>query len=120
MLERARFESEHGDAAAAVTLARAAYASRPSIHSADALAWALYRAGNVDGAARFMREALRLNTQDATLHFHAGMIAAARGDTAAAATHLQTALRLNPHFSRAQAEAARAQLAALNSEISRR
>lgn len=112
-LERARFESDHGDATTAVTLARAAYASRPGIHSADALAWALYRNGSFDEAARFMREALRLNTQDAALHFHAGMIAAARGDTDAASAHLQHALDLNPSFDFLHAPRAAATLATL-------
>lgn len=111
-LERARFESEHGDAALGLTLARAAHQRRANIHSADALAWALYRNSLYDEAAAMMRVALRLNTQDAMLHFHAGMIDAARGDTASARTHLSRALALNPHFSPAAAAKARAWLLA--------
>ena len=66
-LERARFESEHGDAALALTLARSAQQRRANIHSADALAWALHRNGQNNEAAAVMRDALRLNTQDAML-----------------------------------------------------
>ncbi len=111
-LERARFENDHGDAALALTLARAAHQRRANIHSADALAWALFRNGRPDEAASIMRDALRLNTQDAMVHFHAGMIDAARGDTASARTHLSRALAINPHFSPAAAAEARAWLRA--------
>ena len=45
-MELALFDADHGsDAAATVRRARAAYAARPGIYAADALAWALYRAG---------------------------------------------------------------------------
>ncbi len=111
-LERARFETDHGDAAKALTLARAAHLQRATIHSADALAWALHRNGRHIEAAILMRHALRLNTQDAMLHFHAGMIDAARGETASAKAHLSRALALNPHFSPAAAAEARAWLRA--------
>ena len=111
-LERARFESEHGDIALALKLARAAHRQRATIHSADALAWALHRNSQHDAAATVMRAAMRLNTQDAMLHFHAGMIDAARGDTASAKSHLSRALALNPHFSPAAAAEARSWLRA--------
>lgn len=99
-LELALFYANHGtDLAAAVAQARAAYAQRPTLYAADILAWALYRHGDYAEAWRYSQEALRLGTQDALLHFHAGMIAQKRGDIAAAQTHLQTALRINPYFS---------------------
>ena len=37
-------------------------------------------------------------TQDARMHYHAGRIALARGDSAGARKHLETALTLNPFF----------------------
>jgi tetratricopeptide (TPR) repeat protein len=110
-LELALFEADHGkDPAATVTRARAAYAARPSIYAADALAWALYRGGQHDEAARYSAEALRLGTRDANLHYHAGMIAIARGELAAAREHLETALAINPYFSPLRAPMARAAL----------
>lgn len=110
-LEMALFEADHGgDPAATVALARRAYADRPSIHSADTLAWALYRAGRLDEARLYSHEALRLGTRDALLHYHAGMIALAAGDQAVAREHLDTALSINPYFSLSHAPAARAAL----------
>ena len=113
-MELALFEAEHGDAAQAVTLARAAYAQRPSIYAADALAWALYQHGEPAEAARFSRLALRLGTRDALLHFHAGRIALALGDQAAARAHLETALAINRAFSVRYAPVARALLVTLS------
>ncbi len=114
-LEFALFDADHprpgADPRAVVTQARAALAERPSIYAHDVLAWALYRAGEYDEAARESEQALRLGTQDASLHFHAGMIAHARGDRAAAREHLEMALRLNPNFSILHAPEARAILA---------
>jgi tetratricopeptide (TPR) repeat protein len=107
-MELALFEADHGkDAAATVARARTAYAHRPSIYAADALAWALYSAGQYDEAARYSVESLRLGTRDANLHYHAGMIARARGDEAAAREHLETALAINPYFSLLRAPLAR-------------
>ena len=99
-LEMALFTASHGnDPAAAVQQARTAHAERPTIYAADTLAWALYQQGEYAEAWQFSQEALRLGTKDSLLHFHAGMIAAKLGDTAAARTHLQNALDINPHFS---------------------
>jgi tetratricopeptide (TPR) repeat protein len=112
-MELALFAADHGgDAAATVQLARAAYAVRPSIHAADVLAWALYRAGQFQEAQRFSQRALRLGTQDALMHFHAGMIAQALGDYAQGREDLARALAINPHFSIRYADEARRALAA--------
>jgi tetratricopeptide (TPR) repeat protein len=105
-LESALFEANHGDPATAVTLARAAYEARPSIHAADALAWALYQAGQPGEALAYSEEALRLGTQNALFEYHAGMIHSALGDTEAATKHLQAAVDINPHFSLLYAEEA--------------
>ena len=112
-LELALFEADHGDPAVALDMARRAYEQRPSIHAADTLAWANYRAGDYAAAGPLMQEALRLNTQDAQLLYHAGMIAAARERPAEARDYLNRALQLNPHFDFVQAEQARGTLAAL-------
>ena len=44
-------------------------------------------------------EALRLGTQDALLHFHAGVIAQALGDDADATVHFGRSQEINPYFS---------------------
>ena len=99
-LEMALFNASHGhDGATTVTEARAAYAERPTIYGADALAWALYQNGEFAEAWTKSQEALKLGTKDASLYFHAGMIAQALGDTAAAREHLEQVLAINPHFS---------------------
>ena len=75
--EIAVFEADHGDADRAVRLARRGYAAAPSVRSADALGWALTRAGRpVEGLA-YARRALRLGSRDAFFLFHAGMAARA-------------------------------------------
>jgi tetratricopeptide (TPR) repeat protein len=98
-LELALFESDHGDAATALRLARAAYTERPSIKGAEALAWALYKNGQLAEASKYMDEALRLGTSDATLHYRAAVIAQASGDEASAREHARQALAINPHVS---------------------
>lgn len=118
-LELALFAADHGDAEAianAVAQARDGVAVRPSVTAYDTLAWTLYRAGDLDGAAVASEQALRLGTQSAAMHFHAGMIASAQGDTASAITHLRTALQLNPAFSLRYAPVAQAELARLQNE----
>lgn len=110
-LELALFEADHGgDALATVERARQAYHDRPSIHGADALAWALYKAGQTTEARRYSREALRLETRDALLHYHAAMVALAAGEPAEAAAYLTRALAINPFFSPLHAPIARAAL----------
>jgi tetratricopeptide (TPR) repeat protein len=119
-LELALFDADHGaDAGATVALARAAYARRPSIKAADTLAWALFKDGKLPEARRYADEALRLKTQDASMLFHAGMIAQAQGDASAARERLDAALALNPHFSPLFAPQARQALAALSAAASR-
>lgn len=65
-LELAVFEADHDDPARAVHLAEAAHADRRTVHPADALAWALHRAGRTSEATPYVAEALRLGTRRAT------------------------------------------------------
>jgi tetratricopeptide (TPR) repeat protein len=85
-LETAVFEADHGSPADALAAARTEWSRRHSIHTADALAWALHAAGKDTEALRYAREANALGTRDARLVFHLGVIEAANGLPSAAAT----------------------------------
>jgi len=99
-LEMARFEADHGDPAHAVELARRAYAARPdNVFAADALAWALHRAGQGQEAVALARDATRLGTADGLLRSHAAAVFAAHGDDRAAREELTAALALGPLLS---------------------
>lgn len=118
-LELALYTADHGraeDLPTALEHARAGVAARPSIISWDVLAWTLYRSGELDEAAEASAQALRLGTRNALMHFHAGMIAAARGENEQAISHLKTALEINPYFSVRYAPEARATLERLQQE----
>lgn len=99
-LEMIIFALENGtDPHTLLPLAEETYARRPGIFSADMLAWTLYHTGDYDQAWHYAQEALKLDTQDALLHYHAGMIALALNKPAFAQHHLETALTINPYFS---------------------
>lgn len=97
--------------------ARAAAQDRPSIQSADALAWALYKAGRLDEARSHAEEALRLGTQQPLYLYHAGMIAAAQGDAPAARDYLGRALAINPRFHVLHADEAKRTLQQLGGKL---
>ena len=119
-LELALFDADHGrDPQATLALARAAYARRPSVKAADTLAWALFKAGQPAEARRYAGEALRLGTRDALTLYHAGLIAQAQGDEAAARNYLGRALATNPHFSPLYAPRAQQALAELGTAASK-
>jgi tetratricopeptide (TPR) repeat protein len=106
-MEIALFNADHDkNMTETVALARQAYANRPSIHGADALAWALYKTGHYEEAQIYSLEALKLGTKDSLKLFHAAMIALALGDQEQARAYLEEALALNPHFSFLYAEEA--------------
>jgi tetratricopeptide (TPR) repeat protein len=87
-LELALFEANHGNPSAAVALAQRAYAGQPNVKAADALGWAMYKAGNLDQAAAYSAEALRLGSVYPSFEFHAGMIALAQNRFSDAQMHL--------------------------------
>ncbi len=91
--EIAVFEATHGDRARAVELGRRAWASAPSVRSADALGWALTRAGRPHAGLRWARRALALGWRDPLALHHAGIAALAAGRRAEGERRLQAALR---------------------------
>lgn len=114
-LEIAAFLAEHGrDPETAVARARGALEVRPTIVAADTLAWALHAAGKDDEAAEHADRALRLDTSSSLMLYHAGVIAAANGETDLARSRLERALELNPHFSPLFAPRAEAVLSELD------
>ncbi|MGH9150510.1 MAG: tetratricopeptide repeat protein, partial [Acidimicrobiales bacterium] len=64
-----------------------------------ALAWSLFRAGQVGAAWEESRRATALGTRDPLLRFQAAEIAATHGRQAEAADHLRIVLATNPRFS---------------------
>lgn len=82
------------DLAQALTLAEQELAVRKDVYGYDAEAWALLANGRTADADAAMQRALDFGTKDALLDYHAGVIAAALGDTSRARTVLQAALAI--------------------------
>lgn len=97
----------------ALAVARRERAARSDIYTSDALAWCLYKKGELDAARQAIEEALRLGTRDAGINYHAGMIYQSLGDRQRAARHLNLALEINPMFDVLQADVARQTLRTL-------
>jgi tetratricopeptide (TPR) repeat protein len=112
-LETALVEADHGSPVAALRAARAEWSRRRTVHTADALAWALHATGRDAAALRYARRATALGTPDARIHFHRGVIEAALGHAVAARTHLRTAMRLDAGSAPLRERQARAVLARL-------
>ncbi|HEX8734991.1 MAG TPA: tetratricopeptide repeat protein [Pyrinomonadaceae bacterium] len=91
-------------------------AGRNDIYTSDALAWCLYKKGRFAEAKIAIDEALRLNTRDARLLYHAGMIALSTGEKRKGADYLKQALAVSPSFDILQADVARGKLSALKGE----
>src|SRR5205807_9935102 len=72
--ELALFDADHDrDLAGALAAARRAVQDRPSVGSADALAWTLHRSGDDRDALVATQQAHRLGTRNALYFFHSGM-----------------------------------------------
>lgn len=112
-VDLALFEANHGSPARAVTLGRRAWAQAPSVRSADALGWALTRAGRPAQGLHWARRALELGSRDPSFLYHAGMSALALGARATARGYLGRSLALNPRFSPFYAPLARRALRGL-------
>ena len=106
-VDLALYEASHGSPARAVVLGRRAWAAAPSVRSADALGWALTRAGQPAVGLRYARRALRLGSRDAMFLFHAGVAAREAGRPDLARRWLRLALAGNPRFSPLYAPQAR-------------
>jgi tetratricopeptide (TPR) repeat protein len=109
-LDTALAAADHGDKAAALRAARAEWARRHTVHTADALAWALHADGRDEEALPYARRATAGGYRNAAFLYHRGVIERATGHEKDARGHLKAALKLNPGFSPLGARAARAAL----------
>ncbi|MGV9565438.1 tetratricopeptide repeat protein [Streptomyces sp. NPDC003480] len=112
-LDTALAAADHGDRVAALKAARAEWARRHTVHTADALAWALHVNGHDREALPYARQATATGYHNASFLYHRGMIERAVGRTDQARASLTAALRLNPGFSPLGAREARKALEAM-------
>ncbi|KPI17334.1 Tetratricopeptide TPR_2 repeat-containing protein [Actinobacteria bacterium OK074] len=112
-----QFEAEHGDVTAAVRGLREEWQRQPGIRVADALGWALHRAGQDKEALKFATRVMDREhgggVRSALYAYHRAEIERALGRTASARRHLEEALRINPYFSVLRVPAAEQALAEL-------
>ncbi|WP_405798963.1 tetratricopeptide repeat protein [Streptomyces sp. NBC_01506] len=96
----ARFETDHGDPPAAVERLESQWRrGHRSMQVCDALAWALYRAGDAEKALPYAKRATDQGMRSALFAYHRGEIERALGMDGPARRHLEEALRTNPRFS---------------------
>lgn len=111
------FEADHGDPQAAVRRLRAEWRRQPGIAVADALGWALHRAGQDEEALRYAVRATDKvhggGVRSALYAYHRAMIERESEKYGPARRHLQEALLINPYFSPLRARTAREALTAL-------
>lgn len=86
------------DGAEAVKWARKDVALRRNFSTLAALAWALYRAAELEEALDTMNQALSSGAADAHLFFQAAMIHQSVGGNGSGERYLQMANEINPHF----------------------
>ncbi|WP_188273921.1 lipopolysaccharide assembly protein LapB, partial [Streptomyces sp. CBMA152] len=109
----ARFETDHGSPEAAVERLRAEWKRAPSAAVADALGWALYRAGDVEEALGFAKKAAEKGARTAASSYHRGLMERDLGQSGPARRDLDESLRTNPYFSALAAPKAREALEAM-------
>lgn len=104
----ALFYADHGrQLGEAVRIAERELERRRDVYTYDILGWVYYKSGRYPEAARAMKEAMRLGTEDPRILFHAGMVARAAGREKEARRLLTRALTLNPAFHPLYAPSAR-------------
>ncbi|MFE1287948.1 tetratricopeptide repeat protein [Streptomyces sp. NPDC058751] len=111
-LDTALAAADHGAPEAALAAARAEWDRRHTVHTADALGWALHVSGRDAEALPYARRATATGYRNASFLYHLGVIEGAVGHTGKARTALETALDLNPGFSPLGAREARKALEA--------
>jgi tetratricopeptide (TPR) repeat protein len=112
-LDTALALADHGDRAEALRAARAEWQRRRTVHTADALAWALHVNGRSAEALAYVGTSAPAGSRNAVFLYHRGVIERAAGEPVAARRSLAAALKINPGFSPTGSRAARAALKAL-------
>lgn len=97
-LSLAEFEADHGDPAAALRHAKAEWDRRKSAPVADAMAWALHKAGRHAEALRYADRALDRGWRNALFAHHRAEIHRALGNTDEAAADAALVEEYNPTF----------------------
>jgi tetratricopeptide (TPR) repeat protein len=97
----------------ALEIMKREHVAREDVFTYDALAWCLFKKGQLVEAAEAIKQAKRLGTRDARIFYHAGMIFDAMNDRRRAAKELQFALDTDKTFNVIQAETAQRKLAEL-------
>ncbi|MEU1182031.1 tetratricopeptide repeat protein [Streptomyces sp. NPDC005820] len=115
-LDTALAAADHGDRATALRAARDDWSRRHTVHTADALAWALHVNGKDAEALAYARQAMATGYRNASFLYHRGVIEKATGHPDDARTHLAAALKLNPGFSPLGAREARTALKTLEAD----
>jgi tetratricopeptide (TPR) repeat protein len=119
-IQLARFYADHDrNLTEALREAELAFKSYQNVFVADTLAWCCYKKGLYEKAGQTIRLALKWNTPDANILFHAGMIQAKLGDKVMARKYLYRALNLQPHFHARDAAIAASTLKELASSVER-
>ncbi|MFJ2441198.1 MULTISPECIES: tetratricopeptide repeat protein [unclassified Streptomyces] len=96
----ARAESDHGDPDSAVLRLKAEWNKKHrSVAVADALGWALFRAGREKEALPYARKATEQGLRSALFTYHRGEIERTLGLDDPARRHIGEALRIDPYFS---------------------
>ncbi|MGW3300643.1 hypothetical protein [Streptomyces rubiginosohelvolus] len=96
----ARFEADHGDPEAAVELLRAQWRGQHrSAAVADALGWALHRAGKSEEGLEYAQLAADTGVRNASYAYHLGVIQRELADYGPARRNLEQAVRTDPAFS---------------------
>lgn len=95
----------------ALELMREDFSERQDIHGRDWLAWALYKNGKPEEAAKIIADAVALGVKDARILYHAGMIELALGHRDRARELFRQSLSANPSFDIAAAKEMRNVLA---------
>lgn len=88
-----------GERKAALRAAKAEWGRRQTVHTADALAWALHMSGRSEAALPYARRATATGFREASFMYHRGVIEGATGDAEASRRWLSAARELNPGFS---------------------
>ncbi|MFJ9869664.1 tetratricopeptide repeat protein [Streptomyces sp. NPDC101165] len=113
-----QFEADHGDPEDAVVRLEEEWQRQPGIEVADALGWALHRAGDDDEALDYATTATDKTkgggVRSALYTYHRGMIERELELYGPARRHLEEALRINPYFSPLQVPAAQTALQGLD------